>query len=225
MKKIFSLMLAALFLFSCAATALADDEFDGVILPSAEEYLNVPPCTGFSTQDNYYAYRYKDCGVEYEDDGDNDIWALFEQYVKDLVSTGYFKVAHHDSNRNSTIWCLTYTGPDKYLKETFSTKRSLDDIYAIEVSSLFGDASVYYSVDIQTTNLQETMQRLGYAPPSGDGDCTICDGDGKCNKCGGSGYIYKLVLRNGKHENIHTTCDAQLCRYGSCTACGGDGDR
>ena len=70
MKKFFVLILAALFLFSCAATALADEEFDGVIIPSVEEYLDVPPCTGFSTQDNYYAYRYRDCGAEYEDDGD-----------------------------------------------------------------------------------------------------------------------------------------------------------
>lgn len=224
MKKIWVLMLAALLAFSLAATALAE-EFDGVIIPSPEEYLGVPPCTGFSTQDNYYVYRYKDCGREDDGDGNNAIWALFEQYAKDLVSTGYFELAYRDDAKphNTTLY-LTYTGPEKYLKETFSTNRKQPDIYAVEIGSLYGQASVYYSIDIRTTNLDETLERLGYAPPSGDGDCTICDGDGNCNKCSGTGYIYKTVLRNGKHETVHITCDAQLCMYGNCTACGGDGD-
>lgn len=71
MKQFCALLFTVLLAFSFAATALADEEFDGAILPSVEEYLDVPPCTGFSTQDNYYCYRYRDCGVEYEADGDS----------------------------------------------------------------------------------------------------------------------------------------------------------
>jgi len=222
MKKYVALLLSMLLALGAATIACA--EFDGVILPSPEEYLEgVPPCTGFNTQDNYYAYRYNHCGKEYDGDGNNAVWKKLEQYVQDVVSTGYFEVAYHEDD-NSPMWCLVYTGPEEYLQETFSTKTTLPKDYAIEVSSLFGDASIYYSVDIQTTNLQETMERLGYAPPSGDGDCTICNGTGDCYKCGGSGYIYKTVLRNGKHETVHTRCDGALCSSGNCMACGGDGD-
>ena len=226
MKKYMVLLLAVLLVFSFATTSLASTEdFDGVIMPSAEEYLDgIPLCHGFHTQDNYYAYKYIDCGREHDGDGNNAIWALFEEYAEWIVSTGYFELAHRDDKKTSwTVLCLKYTGPEEYLQETFTTQRSLPADYAIVISSLYGDTSVFYSKDIMTTNLEKTLERLGYAPPSGEGDCTICKGTGKCTKCHGSGYIYQTVLVDGKHETVHTRCDGYLCTFGSCMSCGGDG--
>jgi len=238
MKRFFVLMLAAVLMFSFSAFAGTRnainyasqnkdmEDFDGIILPAAEEYLEgVPQCHSFHTQDNYYGYKYIDCGREYDGDGNNAVWAQFEQYAEDIVSTGYFEIAHRDDEDATwTLLCLEYTGPDEYLQETFSTQRSLPDDYAIVISSLLGNVIVYYSMDIATSNLRETLQRLEYMPPSGDGDCNACGGDGDCDKCGGSGYIYKTVLQDGKHETIHTRCDGAFCSFGSCISCGGDGD-
>ncbi|MBQ7139013.1 MAG: dockerin type I repeat-containing protein [Clostridia bacterium] len=54
------------------------------------------------------------------------------------------------------------------------------------------------------------------------GDCNICRGDGNCNRCGGAGW-YWADSWNAFAEHVKVECDAELCNYGRCEGCDGDG--
>jgi len=238
MKKISVLFVILLLACALAAAALAES-FD---ILSAEAYIEgVPPCDRMAVQKDFYIYGYSDCGKKDGSKGSNATWALFEQYVLELLGTGSFEVAHHDDEPPFERWCLAYT--DGELEHTVRMEEGLEGEFAIVVVSHKGNVEVWYSRDIITRDLRETAERLGLVeaatptpkptpkPNSGKGDCTVCDGDGKCNHCGGDmwytgwKYVWNSRTREYDNRNVTELCDDDNCYAGSCKACGGDGWR
>ena len=221
MKRICAFVLCALLVLAAAAPSCAgtmnfdvskiadyfkDEEvFETVTIPSAESYLDgVPPCDNVWVDENCYIYGYIAWGKVYNGYGDNAVWERFEQYVEDIVSTGVFEVVRHDEKDGFERWCLGYSGPGT-LPRPFRTGDNPAD-EAITVVSYEGNVQVWYSRDVQTSDLAETLLRLELvstptpkptkkptpkptAAPGGMGNCEACDGDGVCNNCGGDGWV------------------------------------
>jgi len=215
--------------------------FKTVTVPSVENYIsNVEPCYQMTMEDNYYVMSYRNCGKSETSLASNLIWLRIKlYYTSHLKSTGLFKELSHEENGTYERVALSYAGPGK-LPRPFSTNGGAKQ-EAVTVISRDGNVQVYYSRDIRTSDLDETMKRLHVSDKSSSSSksssskksnsskkssgksCSICDGDGKCNKCGGDGWRYRTVLRNGKHDTVNSRCNGSACLYGRCTACGGDG--
>lgn len=243
-KKISVLVLAVLLMFSFAAGALADqDSIDGLLVRSAEEFLkDVPNCSDLWIKDDCYIYGYDDCGRAYNGRGNDAIWALFKEYAQTLADSEFYEENYHYREEDFECWGLSYTGPGE-----FSHPLDMDEVmsgsYAIAIVSRKGDAQVWYSRDVATTNLEETVNRLDLFPKAtptpaptatprpnnGSGNCSVCDGDGKCNNCGGDMWFegYKWVWdsrrREYNNEYVRELCHEDNCFAGGCKACDGDG--
>ena len=245
MKRILSILLVlmlSLGLFVPAA-ALARTPIvgnDGLLVMSPEEYNNdIDDCDTIGQQDNYYYYKYYNCGKE--SSGGNDAeWAKFEQYMNALIDSGYYELVetyHSESGRIDT-WSLKYTGPGS-VKRTFKTNKNQTEHASLVVDSFYGDVYVFYSLDIITNDLEDTQYRLGKSIfdsnssggsggggsiPSGgrtEEHCGICGGSGKrdCGSCFGRGTVgYGSDLRD---------CPNFSCSGGKvdCWTCGGDGKK
>lgn len=238
MKKYLTLLLAAVLLLSVCAGASASSKkstsFKTVTVPSWEEHTSsIPPCDQMVMKDNYYVLSYWNSGKSETSLLGNLRWTQIIFYISELKSTGLFEELSREENGTYERRALKYVGPGK-LPRPFSTNGGSKQ-EAITFISRDGHVHIYYSRDIRTSDLEETMKRLNVSDkpttskkpsttrkPSGK-PCSICDGDGKCNKCGGDGWRYKTVLKNGKHHTSNARCGASACLYGKCTACGGDG--
>lgn len=253
MKRICAFVLCALLVLAAAAPSCAgtmnfdvskiadyfkDEEvFETVTIPSAESYLDgVPPCDNVWVDENCYIYGYIAWGNVYNGYGDNAVWERFEQYVEDIVSTGVFEVVRHDEEDGFERWCLGYSGPGT-LPRPFRTGDNPAD-EAITVVSYEGNVQVWYSRDVQTSDLAETLLRLELvstptpkptAAPGGMGNCEACDGDGVCNNCGGNGWyegwawVTNSFTKESESKLVNVICKADNCHGGSCKICGGDG--
>lgn len=166
MKKCSALLLAIL-LLAAAGTAAAgwQNVLNGLIVPSAESCMaDVPPCDDVSHEAKYYTYRYAGCGEEYNGVGSNAIWAQFEAYAQYLGALDAYEVMDHeitDFGRNT--WYLRYTGPEEVAQ--FQPEVIYDGHCAIMVRSYKGNVIVFYSNDVATGDLKETMRRFGMPVP------------------------------------------------------------
>lgn len=236
MKKRFALLLTILLIFSCCIPASAE-----YYILSPEAYnADIPPCNLLSVQPDFYVYGYSDCGKS----GSDDVWALFEQYVLDLLGTGSFTVARHDDEPPFERWCLEYAEGE--LDHYVRMEEGVDGHFAVVVVSHKGNVEVWYSRDIGTRDLRETAERLGLVDaatatpkptstpkptkkPGGSTKCETCDGDGKCNNCGGDmwfeGYKWVWSSRRREYDNeyVRELCGDDNCFAGSCAVCDGDG--
>lgn len=205
---------------------------DGLLVMSAEEYLGIDACDHIYQQDNWYKYRYSNRGYKWYDNGTDDPvdWYRMKDYVDGLVSSGYYEVLEHKGpDGDEEYWCLGYTGPGS-VRRTFGANLISTQKAAIVVESNLGDITVGYSLDVITSDLEDTQYRLGkniFEPkPSGGGSseewCIPCGGSGDCSDCGGTGEVRKHVA--GTTDYIYQDC---LSCFGSgdCRSCGGDGWR
>lgn len=162
MKKHCMLLIAILLLSLGASAAAAGwgDISNGLVVPSAESCMaGVPSCDDVSHEAKYYTYRYAGCGEESNGVGSNAVWAQFEAYAQHLGSTGVYKIQNHeitDFGRNT--WYLQYTGPEEV--QQFQPEVIYDGYCAIIVRSYQGNVIVFYSNDIATNDLKETMARF-----------------------------------------------------------------
>lgn len=240
MKKCFVFLMAALLMCSLYPLAVADT-FN---ILSAEAHIDgIPPCDRMAIEEDFYIYGYSGCGKTDGSKGSDATWALFEQYVLDLIGTGSFAVAHHDDEDPFERWCLKYTEGE--LEHPVHMEESLKGDFAVVVVSHKGNVEIWYSRDILTRDLRETAERLGLVeaatptpkptpkptprPNDGKGNCTACDGDGKCNHCGGDmwytgwKYVWNSRTREYDNKNVTELCHEDNCYAGSCKTCGGDG--
>lgn len=111
-------------------------------------------------EDNYYGCRYANQGRYYDGDGNDEYRAMYEQYVNDLVSTGYYVLLAHEDDNLSERWRLGYAGDSEL--ETFRIWKSDNADAVIVVDLLYEDGRVYYSEDIATTNLEEAAIASGF---------------------------------------------------------------
>lgn len=242
MKRLMILALALLYVLTATALAWTDKEGfasggvknDGLLVRSLEDYTSsmgteLAPCNSIFQEKNYYCYEYSKRALPYKKKpGDSLTWSWAQAYAEMLCLTGYFQQVQPNVQRNSEVfYLLEYVGPGE-VKNTFSIRKS-DPKAAIVVASYWGDLKIYYSIDILTTDLDETQERLGknisVNGKSNDDpwehNCIVCGFDGKCDTCGGSGQVYNWVP--GTNEYVWQTCTAYYCQNGSCQACGGDG--
>lgn len=139
---------------------------DGLLVMSMEEYFDgiergyMFMGDSIIGEDNYYGCRYANQGRYYDGDGSDEYRAMYEQYVSDLVSTGYYVLLAHEDDNLSERWRLGYAG-DSELK-TFRIWKSDNADAVIVVDLLYEDGRVYYSEDIATTNLEEAAIASGF---------------------------------------------------------------
>lgn len=242
MKKRMAFLLAALLLAVLIPAALAD-----AYISSPEAYNDdIPLCDLMAIKEDFYIYGYSGCGKG----GSDDAWALFEQYVLDLVGTGSYAIAYHDEDDEGfERWCLKYT--EEELDHFVRMEEGVDGAFAVAVVSHRGNVEVWFSRDLVTRDLRETAVRMGLVeaatptpkptqkptpkptsaprPADGKGNCEACDGDGKCNHCGGDmwytgwKYVWNSRTREYDNKNVTELCDDDNCYAGSCKTCGGDG--
>ncbi len=197
---------------------------DGLLVMSPEEYLGIEPCEDLEQQDNWYEYLYSSRGIKcdwFNGNGTSNPvdWYQMEKYVNALVDSGYYKILEHETPMEDfEFWSLGYIGPGS-VKRTHKVTGYSKKQSAIFIQSFMGDIRVYYSLDIATSDLKETQERLGvYISNSGSSssssssfssvssgnsnssvhtrekNCTNCSwGKVNCSQCNGRGYFEKTV--------------------------------
>jgi len=130
--------------------------------------------------------------------------------------------------------CHDYTGPDKELAALCKNGRA-------ERYGRSSDLSIYIFDPDQSKSTFAIYEYPGFtinstmAPKREDHDqagdsCSFCDGDGKCNECGGTSWVWvtEFVFNDDGFPVLETNnkfCGAIYCNGGSCTECGGSGQK
>ena len=202
----------------------------GLLVMAPEEFnSNIPGVSVLGAQDNYYYYKYIDCGYESTyGDGDDEMWELFLDYKDALISTGYFELVAYDKDNLYEAFGLAYTGPET-VADTFIGLASETTAVCISIESLLGRACVKYSLDIVVNNLEEVMEEKGFYvpdpsdpsdPSSPERNCAKCSGyrTVKCTNCWGSGQ------QSSSNSSGRESCDDCNGRGSvTCDRCGGSG--
>ena len=201
--------------------------YNGLLVMAPEEYnSNIPSVTSLGAQDNYYQYRYIDCGH----DGDKSSkWKLFEDYAYALVETGYFEITEYVKNNKFNTIYLRYTGPET-ITNTFGIRTDDRKDSAIIIDSLSDDAWVFFSLDIVANNLEEVMEEKGFSSPSSGGSSDSGSPERNCAKCSGYRTVKCSTCWGTGQQNSPTTSTGKIACRGcggrgsvTCNACGGSG--
>lgn len=205
--------------------------YNGLLVMAPEEYnSDIPGVSTLSAEGNWYGYQYIDCGAEWYDNGNNEIWELLKDYVYALVDTGYFEIIEHNTDDLQEIFYLKYTGPETV--RTFGAKIDDRRDAAIIVESLLGFVYVQYSLDIIVNNLEEVMEEKGYSTPgsSTGGSSGSSTPERNCAKCSGYRTVKCSTCWGTGQQNSPTTSTGKIACRGcggrgsvTCSACGGSG--
>lgn len=141
---------------------------------------------------------------------------------------------------NESFYFFDYTGPasvapmqDQFYRDGYEDVTA--DVFVwIQQNTRDGYTaiSVYYSNDLEMTDLGDRASTADTLSPGGSNDgsdvpdspdytsrtpCPYCD-DGNCNTCGGDGYLWSSAS-----DKEDRNCTGAYCQNGSCTYCNGNG--
>ena len=206
--------------------------YNGLLVMAPEEYnSNIPGTISLSAEDNFYSYKYADCGFEIYGDGNNEMWELFKDYKDALIATGYYELIDYDKNDLHETFCLGYVGPET-VTETFGGIGCETNDACIVFESLLGEAWVKFSLDIVVNNLEEVMEEKGYSTPgsSTGGSSGSSTPERNCAKCSGYRTVKCSTCWGTGQQNSPTTSTGKIACRGcggrgsvTCSACGGSG--
>ena len=192
----------------------------GDFLGYAIECFEIADDTGSSTK-GYMKYRYRAIPVE-------DIHALADAFD----ASPYFESS--GSLESEWYWLLyfDYTGADPETKELCAEgRKEIGDYFrhsdlSIYIHDPYAAESEFDIYEYPGFTVNSQMEEVSY---DGDG-CPYCQGDGKCDECGGTSWVWVTEWEygaDGLPELVTNNefCSAIYCNGGSCTECGGSGQK
>ena len=237
MKRLVSLVLAAILCLACMSIASGEKEIaanNGLVLLSPASFFD-GKYKFVNARDNTYEYTHS-AWITYSFllDGAaemDEVKADAECYLQALADSGYFKRSAENTK------CLVYIGSPTVATATI---RGKDQGWHVSINTESGFAALDFPPSILVNmvkdfSFSDITVVWGEETDTEESDvtgksCSYCDGDGKCNECGGTSWVWvtEFVFNDDGFPVLETNnkfCGAIYCNGGSCSKCGGDGVR